>query len=94
MIMNSSFHCPSKFGIQGSIFCQVFQGFGYDSQIPKKNLLTSVWQTCNQSCVVFSSIGAEILAAATSVDRGSMMSKCLTNLYKAKVPLPFVLTVD
>ena len=33
------------------------------------------WLSCRQTRVAFSSIGAEILAAATSADRGSMISE-------------------
>jgi len=52
------------------------------------------WLSCKQSRVSFSSIGAEILAAATSADRGSLMSERITALHNAETTLPFVLTVD
>jgi len=52
------------------------------------------WVSCKQSRVSFSSIGAEILAAATSTDRGSLMAERLQVLYNTAEPLPFVLTVD
>lgn len=52
------------------------------------------WQSCKQSRVEFSSIGPEILAAATSADRGSMITECLQEFFGSSVPLPFVLTVD
>lgn len=52
------------------------------------------WLSCKQTRVAFSSIGAEILAAATSTDRGSLMAERLQIVFKSDVPLPFVLTVD
>ena len=52
------------------------------------------WHSCKQSRVAFSSIGAEILAAATSTDRGSLMAESLKRVYGSDVPLPFILTVD
>ena len=39
-------------------------------------------------------MGAEILAAATSADRGSMISERLQMVFASKEPLPFVLSVD
>lgn len=52
------------------------------------------WHSSKQSRVVFSSIGAEILAAATSTDRGSLMAERHKVLYGSPKTLPFVLTVD
>ena len=39
-------------------------------------------------------MGAEILAAANSSDRGSIMAESFQALHKATIKLPFVLTVD
>ena len=44
--------------------------------------------------VSFSSIGAEILAAAESADRGSLMASCIQDVFKADSQLPLVLTFD
>ena len=52
------------------------------------------WLSCKQSRVCFSSIGAEILAAATSTDRGSLMAEQLQEVHGATSLLPFVPTVD
>ena len=52
------------------------------------------WHSCKQSWVAFSSIGAEILAAATSTDRGSLMAESLKRVYGSDVPLPVILTVE
>lgn len=42
----------------------------------------------------FTSIGAEILAAATSTDRGALMAECLQVVNGSTFPLPFVLTIN
>ena len=42
----------------------------------------------------FSSIGAEILAAAESADRASFMTYSLNEIYTSNAKLPLVLTVD
>lgn len=42
---------------------------------------------------LFSSMGAEIISAATSTDRGSLMAESFKLLYGSAVRLPFVLTV-
>lgn len=52
------------------------------------------WHSSKQSRVAFSSIGAEILAAATSTDRGALMAERHQVLYGSSQPLPFILTVD
>lgn len=52
------------------------------------------WLSCKQQRVSFSSIGAEILAAASSADRGALISECLQVLNGASLPLPLVLTID
>ena len=52
------------------------------------------WLSCKQSRVCFSSIGAEILAAATSTDRGSLMAERLQEVHGSSSALPFILTVD
>ena len=52
------------------------------------------WLSCKQTCVVFSSIGDEILAAETFSGRESMISERLKVVFSAEHPLPFVLTVD
>ena len=52
------------------------------------------WLSGKQGRVSFSSIGAEILAAATSADRGSMMAESIQKLIEFKDGLPFVLMVD
>ena len=52
------------------------------------------WISGKKGRIFFSSIGAEILAAATSADRGSMMAESIQNLLAFQAGLPFVLTVD
>lgn len=52
------------------------------------------WLSSKQTRVSFSSIGAEILAAATSADRGSHMSETVGILNRSKPSLPFVLSID
>ena len=52
------------------------------------------WHSAKKSRVSFSSIGAEILAAAYSADRGSLMSNCIAKLYGSSAKLPFILSVD
>ena len=52
------------------------------------------WHSAKQSRVSFSSVGAEILAAAYSADRGSYISDCIANLYGFSAKLPFILSVD
>ena len=52
------------------------------------------WLSGKQGRVSFSSIGAEILAAATSADRGSMMAETIQDLLQFDDGLPFALTVD
>lgn len=51
------------------------------------------WHSSKQARLSFSSIGAEILAAAESADRGSLMSTCLQQLYCSQDSLPLVRTV-
>ncbi len=52
------------------------------------------WHSSKQSRISFSSIGSEILAAATSADRSGLMVAGLQVLHGADSPLPLVLTVD
>ena len=52
------------------------------------------WLSGKQGRVSFSSIGAEILAAATLADRGSMTAESIQLLVNFDDNLPFVLTVD
>ena len=52
------------------------------------------WVSSKQGRVSFSSIGAEILAAATSADRGSMTAESIQGLVRFDDGLPFILTVD
>lgn len=52
------------------------------------------WHSGKQTRVSFSSIGAEILAAATSADRGALMAECLQSIHGEEEKVPFVLTVD
>lgn len=52
------------------------------------------WLSKKQSRVSFSSIGAEILAAATSADRGSLIAEQLQVVHDSQEKLPFILTVD
>lgn len=52
------------------------------------------WISSKQVRVSFSSVGAEIIAAATTTDRCSLLAERITLLYGSLSPLPFVLTVD
>ena len=52
------------------------------------------WLSAKQGRVSFSSIGAEILAAEKSADRGSMNAESIQRLVKFDYGLPFVITVD
>lgn len=44
--------------------------------------------------VSFSSMGVEILATATSIDRASLTEECLQTAYGAPIPSPKVITTD
>ena len=52
------------------------------------------WNSSKQGRVSFSSVGAEIIAAAQSTDRSALIPECIQNLFSADHPLPLVLTVD
>ena len=52
------------------------------------------WISYKQKRGAFSSMGAEILAAPTSSERGRLMAESLQALHKATVKLPFMLKVD
>ncbi len=52
------------------------------------------WHSSKQSRISFSSIGSEILAAATSAHRSVSMTEGLQALHGADTSLPLVLTVD
>ena len=52
------------------------------------------WHSSKQSRVSFSSIGAEILAAAESTDRSILLSDCITRTLELNDALPLALTVD
>lgn len=54
----------------------------------------SEWNSCKQSRVSFSSIGAEIIAAATSTDRRSLRAERLKIIFGFVVSLSFVLALD
>lgn len=51
------------------------------------------WHSSKQSCASFSSIGADILAAATWTDLSSLMAKYNQIFYGSSDNLPFTLTV-
>lgn len=51
-------------------------------------------QSSKQILVAFSYNGAEILAAATSADRGSMIAQYTQQLFGSPIPLPFIVTLD
>ena len=52
------------------------------------------WTSGKQQRVSFSSIGAEILAAALSADRAGLLAERLQHLFNLWPTLPLVLTVD
>ena len=52
------------------------------------------WNSSKQGRVSYSSVGAEILAAAESTDRSALLPACIQNLFGADDLLPLVLTVD
>ena len=52
------------------------------------------WHSSKQSRVSFSSVGAEILAAAAAADRSSLMTEGIRAIHSAQNPLPLVLNVD
>lgn len=52
------------------------------------------WLSAKQHRVSFSSIGAEIIAAATSADRSALMSQSISEVLGNARKLPLVLTVD
>ncbi len=52
------------------------------------------WHSAKQTRISFSSIGAEILAAASSADRAGLMIAGIRAIHNADVALPLVLTVD
>lgn len=47
-----------------------------------------------QKCVSFSSIGAKILAAATSTERGAHTVERMQSITSSDSPLPSILTID
>ena len=52
------------------------------------------WVSTRWKRVAFSSMGIEILAEATSSDRGSLVADSLQSLHQSTKKLPFVLSVD
>ena len=52
------------------------------------------WHSSKQSRVSFSSIGAEILAAADSADRSILLVDCLTRILSPRDPISLAITVD
>ena len=52
------------------------------------------WQSSRQSRVSFSSIGAEILAAALSADRSYLFAQSLSSLTKPDFKLPLTIVLD
>ncbi len=52
------------------------------------------WHSSKQCRISFSSIGAEILAAASAVDRSGLMIEGIHAIHDANDPLPLVLNVD
>lgn len=52
------------------------------------------WPSCNQKRLDFSSMGAEIIVAASSADLGSLMTQSISILNENQTNLPLVLTVD
>lgn len=52
------------------------------------------WLSCKQNRVSFSSIGAEILAAAPSTDSGLLMAESIARVTDVQPPIPFVLSID
>ena len=52
------------------------------------------WHSAKQSRVSFSSIGAEILAAAESADRAALHYQSLQRLFMSSIRLPLTLLVD
>ena len=52
------------------------------------------WHSSKQACISFSSIGAEILAAAESCDRSILLSHCISRTLSLESPLPLAVTVD
>ena len=52
------------------------------------------WQSSKQARVSFSSVGAEILAAAESADRASLIAHCIQDIFRSSTSLPLLLTVD
>jgi len=52
------------------------------------------WHSSRQSRVSFSSIGSEILAAATSADRASLYSESLKVVCQPSIDIPLTLVLD
>jgi len=71
-------------------------GIFFQSQVSNAALLYHVtdWYSGKQSRVSFSSIGCEILAAATSCDRAVSMVRAIQLLHDSPSKLPLVLTLD
>ena len=72
---------------------------GYISGIAFKNSSHHIfhaidWQSSRQNRVSFSSIGAEILAAAASVDRSSLFSESLNYITRPILSMPLVIVLD
>ena len=52
------------------------------------------WHSSKQGRVSYSSVGAEIIAAAESSDRATLLAYALDDLFQSSNPLPLVLTTD
>lgn len=52
------------------------------------------WSSGKQTRVSFSSVGAEMLAAVTSADRGGLLAERFQSVYNSNVKLPLVLCID
>lgn len=69
---------------------------GYVSGILFPNNIYHVidWHSSKQNRVSFSSMGAEIIAAADSADRSILLSYALRRILNLDSPLPLILTID
>jgi len=72
---------------------------GYISGISTKSMKDQIyhaidWHSSRQSRVSFSSIGSEILAAATSADRASLYSESLKVVCQPSIDIPLTLVLD
>ena len=62
--------------------------------LPNNDYHTIDWHSSKQNRISFSFMGAEIIAAAESVDRSILLSFAIQRILDLEDPLPLILTID